>query len=153
MGKQLVLGQASQLGVLLLGLTHTDSTKISKVPKAGGVIAMVAVVWSTELGTTATDQLWGQGGVGRRCERHPVRNCQGEGLPKGACSMHCMHADMLSTSGPRVHQVGAAPRSCNPPPCCHVCRAYGKTGGVVTWAGNDCFDFSPDWEDAMVTEL
>ena len=45
------------------------------------------------------------------------------------------------------------PRSCNPPPCCHVCHAYGKTGGVVTWAGIDCFDFSPDWEDAMVTEL
>lgn len=93
-GRQLVLGQASQLGVPLLGLTHTDSTKISKVPKAGGVIAIVAVVWSTELGTTATDQLWGQGGVGRGgadvsvCRRGAAKGKGRQGEP--AACIECM---------------------------------------------------------------
>ncbi len=59
-GRHVVCGQASQLGVSLVGLGQADRTKRSKGPPSeGGLMLMVALVWVMEAAFTATDQLRG----------------------------------------------------------------------------------------------
>ena len=61
--RQVVLGQASQLGAPLLGLGQTDSTTMSYGPPSlGGLILKAAEVWVTEPALRDTDQLQGKGG-------------------------------------------------------------------------------------------
>jgi len=79
----------------------------------------------------------------------------GQRCPRAGSSHHPRRLRMLCLLRWRLSTVCTTPPPHAAPPCWLPVspQAHEMRAGVVTSAGIDCLDGSPDWEKATVTEL
>lgn len=155
LGRQMVCGQAAQLGAPLFGLGHTASWYFANGPPSlGGEILTVAEVWLMEPAFTSTDQLRGRGRQGGRGGVGRDGGKQGRGFQGWRQSLVPAPRHTTNASHTKYAALAKACKAqCMLPRPGMSALAHGKAPGVVTWAVIACLEISPDSEMALDTKL